>query len=136
MITIDAILCDAVTVRERLMHLLGGGVTKMMPTAYPAPFAADLALLIAAPVNEVGGQHALVVELALRGGEAFFTATLAFGVNPSDSPDDTISLSIAIPLKRATISGPGVYEVSIFVDGTKFRTLRVEATEATAPAAD
>ena len=41
---LDALLCDAATVRDSLLHILGGGIVKMAPLQYPAPIPAILAL--------------------------------------------------------------------------------------------
>lgn len=40
------IVCDAATVREGLLHILGGGITRMWRPTLPAPFGAAVALLV------------------------------------------------------------------------------------------
>ncbi|MBF4597208.1 hypothetical protein ITJ50_00755 [Curtobacterium sp. VKM Ac-2889] len=42
---VGAILCDAATVREGLLHILGGGLNNLRRPAFPAPLGAELALL-------------------------------------------------------------------------------------------
>jgi len=39
-----ALHCDAVSVREGLLHILGGGVTKVMHPEYPAPLLTSFAV--------------------------------------------------------------------------------------------
>ena len=58
---IEALLCDAVTVRENLLHVLGGGLGQIWRESYPAPLGAELALLLTLHPSETADEHELRV---------------------------------------------------------------------------
>ena len=52
-----AILCDSATVREGLLHVLGGGINRLYRSELPAPLGVALALLVAFEPEEVDQLH-------------------------------------------------------------------------------
>jgi hypothetical protein len=113
-----ALLCDAVTVRENLLHVLGGGVTRLPRPGFPAPLAAEVALLLYVdgdPGVEV--THKVTGECRLRGSEdapifAFeYTLRTVLG-----SEEGAQSVSAVLPLSNVGIPAAGAYEITISVD--------------------
>ena len=58
-------LCDAATVREGLLHILGGGITRLNRPSFPAPLGAALALQISVHPTEASVSHR--VEAIIQG---------------------------------------------------------------------
>ena len=50
----SALVCDAATVREGLLHILGGGITRLWREELPAPLGVTIALMIAVDHAELG----------------------------------------------------------------------------------
>lgn len=50
----SALVCDAATVREGLLHILGGGITRLWREQLPAPLGVTIALMIAVGHEELG----------------------------------------------------------------------------------
>ncbi len=56
-----ALLCDAATVREGLLHVLGGGIAHAVRPSFPAPAAMSLAVHVWVTQDEATGDHVLAV---------------------------------------------------------------------------
>jgi len=56
-----ALLCDAATVREGLLHVLGGGITRLWRPALPAELATKLAVLVDLAPEDLETPHELEV---------------------------------------------------------------------------
>jgi hypothetical protein len=57
-----AVLCDAVSVRDGLLHILGGGITKVGRPSVPTPFGVQLALMLAFRHDDLG-PHIITVTI-------------------------------------------------------------------------
>ena len=58
-----ALLCDAATVREGLLHVLGGAITRVWSPGLPAPLGVALAAVIELAQEETAVPHELQVEV-------------------------------------------------------------------------
>lgn len=56
----SAFICDAATVREGLLHVLGGAITRLWRPALPAPFAVTLAMVLSVSEGELDVPHQLL----------------------------------------------------------------------------
>jgi hypothetical protein len=113
-----ALLCDAATVREGLLHILGGGVSRSERPSFPTPLGLTLALELAGPQEEVTGQHevnARLVKVPSGDGVGHLKVTYEAAPLQGVDPEEDGSLSLALPL-LFDVSEPGMYRVDIDVD--------------------
>ena len=114
-----ALLCDAVTVRDGLLHVLGGGVTQIMRPAYPAPLGVALALRIMIHPTETAAQHRCQVLLQNSDGAQLANADVTFAVEGAGDtvPGEEHSLALPLPLQNVGIPEPGEYSIEILIHG-------------------
>jgi hypothetical protein len=116
-----ALLCDAATVREGLLHVLGGGVTRLNRPAYPAPIAPlTLAMRILMHPTEADRQHQLDVRLHGADGEEIAKVEGQFGIGDPGDTEPGEELSIALPLgmpPQIALPRAGRYSFEILIDG-------------------
>ncbi|QKS17280.1 hypothetical protein HUN59_14650 [Curtobacterium sp. Csp2] len=113
-----AVLCDAATIRENVLHVLGAGVSQMFRGNFPAPLGAEIALLLyidGEPNVEV--QHRVTGECRLRNSDAEsvfgFEYTLRTVIEPNLGAQ---SVSAIIPATGFGVPEAGAYEITIAVD--------------------
>ncbi|WP_410783067.1 DUF6941 family protein [Leifsonia sp. SIMBA_070] len=112
-------LCDAGSVRENLVSMLGAGLTLVQPQDYPAPLQPSLALQLTAHADEVGA-HA--VELTIGGTDderapRLMEATLGLNVEePSQGGGSFQSFSIVLDLSEVLVPVPGDYVIRARLD--------------------
>jgi hypothetical protein len=132
-----ALLCDAATVREGLLHILGGGVTRAGRVTFPAPLNLTLALRILVHPTEAERDHQLQIRLQGADGQLVADVGVDFGVRDTGSlaPGEMASLPIPIALPEAVqLPAPGRYSFEVLIDGihqasVPFTATRVEGPE-------
>ena len=131
-----ALLCDAATVREGLLHLLGGGVTRAGRSEFPSPLNLTLALRILVHPTEADREHQLDVQLLAADGEQVAQIGLTFGVQEPGAlaPGEHVSLPLPLPLPEAVLlPHPGPYSFEILIDGIHQATVPFIAHEIELP---
>jgi hypothetical protein len=131
-----ALLCDAATVREGLLNILGGGVTATAYETYPAPMPVTLALRVSAAREDISeGDHLLVVTVASPDGEGPVVGelripfVLADGAPPDNGDASAMtSFSVALPLTGFDLTGPGTYAINVAFDKLQLIDLTLDAT--------
>lgn len=132
----SALLCDAATVREGLLHVLGGGITRAGREAFPAPLGLTLALRILVHPTEADRQHQLVVRLQGEDGQESARVDIEFGVANSGTlqPGELASLPLPIPMPpQVQLPGPGRYSLELLIDGIHQVSVPFIAHEVEAP---
>jgi hypothetical protein len=128
-----ALLCDAATVREGLLHVLGGGVTRVTRQGYPAPLGLTVALRILVHPTEAGRQHKLDVRLQGADGQQIMEVNVEFGMNePGDlQPGEEASLPIPLNLPpELRLPSPGTYSFELLIDGIHQQSVPFVAQQA------
>lgn len=123
---VDALLCDAVTVRDSLLHILGGGVTRLWRDEYPAPMDIQLALLISlSPAEAMTKPQNIQVRILGVDGQEIGGLTGTFGVDkgPDSLPGEELHLPVALSLRPIGLPGPGPYTLAILINGHEMRSL-------------
>lgn len=118
----SALLCDAATVREGLLHILGGGITRAGRSQFPAPIGLTLALRVLIHPTEADRAHTLEARLQDEDGEVIGGFEVEFTPDP-ESVKNLVAgelLSLPMPLEPppdAALPGPGVYSFEVLIDG-------------------
>jgi hypothetical protein len=131
-----ALLCDAATVREGLLHILGGGVTRAGRTEYPAPLNLALALRILVHPTEADHPHNLEVRLQGADGDLVANLGVEFGVSDMTAlaPGEHASIPLPIAFPEAVVlPGPDNYSFELLIDGTHQVAVPFIATQIEVP---
>jgi hypothetical protein len=94
-----ALLCDSATVREGLLHVLGGGINRIWRPTLPAPLSVALACLVAIDPTEAEQLHEVHMTVSspnMQLGDAM--GALQASVPPKIEPGETMLLPIVLPL--------------------------------------
>jgi hypothetical protein len=124
---IDALLCDAVNVREGLLFVIGGGVTRLWRPTYPAELGVDLALMIWLDPSEA--EQDIAFSVVVKGadtGVVIASAEGSFKSSRANTPGADLSVPLALDLRRVVIPAPGAYVAEIRA-GTLVRPLHFVA---------
>jgi hypothetical protein len=121
---VDAFLCDAATVRENLLHVLGGGITRTWHDNYPAPLGLALAMMLTLQPTEAG-DHKLRVILQDQDGVAIVSLDGGFQVTrgPDARPGELLAVPLVLALHNVAIPKAGTYSVEVLVDSHHIRSL-------------
>jgi len=124
-----AMLCDAVSIREGLLHILGGGITRIWAEQFPTAINATLALRMLIEPEHAGESH--MVKLLVQGpdGEELGTFNLDFGVNPGDgqNPIDPVPVPLAIPMGQVALPAEGRYSIEVMINDEIAQSVWLEA---------
>jgi hypothetical protein len=123
---IDALLSDFATVREGLLHMLGGGVNRLWRDKYPASMGLSLGLCIEVHRTEARQPHNLVVIVQDEDGQRLSEVSAQFEVNrefDTSRPGECTLMPLVLSLQTIALPRPGSYSVEILVDGQHKRSL-------------
>lgn len=115
-----ALLCDAVSVREGLLHILGGGVTRAGRTEFPGPLGLCLALRVLIHPTEAEKPHQLQVKLLNADGQPVAGVDVEFGLEDTGALEPGEHASLPIPLvfpPEVQLPEPGTYSFELLIDG-------------------
>jgi hypothetical protein len=119
-----ALLCDAATVREDLLHILGGGITRIArPGPYPAALDVSLALRIVIDPGELKRSHESQILLQSDEGKLIADLRFEFLVDSGNEPGQETALPIAASLHGVGVPAPGAYRFEVLIDGVHQRTI-------------
>lgn len=116
----SALLCDAATVREGLLHVLGAGITRLHRAEYPAPMQVTLAAQVVLSPVEVEFPHDVTATIQTEDGEVVVQATgrlESSGPNPLLEPGESVILPLVMNLSGVMLNRPGGYSIEMEVDG-------------------
>lgn len=113
-------LCDYANVREGLLNVVSGGITRIMVhNGFPATVDAHLAMSVYVQPHVVGVQHE--GRIILRYPD---TATeiaridFEFNADAERNPGEGLILPFAIPLRGVAFPSAGQVDVSVSLDGS------------------
>lgn len=124
----SALLCDFAQVREGVLFVSSGGVSRLTASRLPCPFAMHLALLFEIPSDEIGNTFRVNVTVAHAptaqvGGTA--EAKLSTRSNDTLLPGEALMVPMAVDLRPIEVKQPGPHDVRINVDGQLARFLTI-----------
>lgn len=122
---VQAFLADAVSTRDNLLHVLGGGITRLWRAEYPAPMGVDLAFLFTVHPTEAAEPHRVrIVIQSVDGPPEIARLDGEFALDPADArlgpagrqPGESLVFPLGLSLRQIAIPEPGSYSVEILVD--------------------
>jgi hypothetical protein len=131
-----AMVCDAVTVRDGLLHILGGGVGRVPRLGFPAALDNDVALRLVLSPDDVQGQHKIEIRVVTSEGAVASSVTGEFAAGISDGRPvgAEVSLNIPVSLRQVVLPGPDRYEIEVVVDDQSLTRLPLEVVLVSPPA--
>lgn len=130
-----ALLCDAATVREGLLHILGGGVSVMGRAEFPAPMLVQLAILIHQHPTELGQDHVLDVVVQNVDGARVAEASVQWSTPAAAIPGfRELAQPVVLPLQDIGLPQPGAYSVELLINGHHEASVGFEVVTGPLPA--
>jgi Family of unknown function (DUF6941) len=115
------VLCDFAQIREGLLFVQSGGLTRLVAPAFPAKFPCWVAALIYSPPDEAGAAHRVVMRVKAAS-TATHVATINVALHETASPPGLALgegrlVPIVVPLGGVAFPSPGEYDLQVDVDG-------------------
>jgi hypothetical protein len=129
----SALLCDAATVREGLLHILGGGITRLHRNEFPAPMQVTLVVQVVLTPSEIQFSHDVSSRIQTEDGDVVVEAKghLAAGEpNPMLEPGESVTLPLVINLHNVVLPAAGGYSIEVAVDEVHQTSLTFRAVAA------
>ena len=122
-----AILCDAATVREGLLHLLGGGVTRIWRPEIPAALGVDLAVVVTMSQDEHDVAHAIRAIVYGPDMEALLEVggEVAYSGGGRLEEGEEHSIPIVFPIRELAVARYGRHVIDLAIDDESHRRLDV-----------
>lgn len=114
------VLCDFAQIREGLLFVQSGGLTRLVAMTFPAKFACHLACLVYLPPDEAGTAHEMVMKVkAASAATLIATVKVELRESPPPSglaPGEGRQIPIVVPLAAVTFPTPGEYDLQVGID--------------------
>jgi hypothetical protein len=134
------ILCDFAQVREGLLFVQSGGLTRLAAQSFPAAFGCHVAAMVYMPPNEAVEAHHMVMKV-----KSADTATLAATIDvqmhevPRPSgllPGEGRQVPVVIPMQKVVFQAAGRYDLQVELDDELAGDLSFTVAERVNRAAD
>ena len=112
------LLCDHAQVREGLLFVHSGGVSRVVPAAYPASIRVHLAMVVHVPATEVADSHTIDLRFKYPDtAELIANAQVALRMNDVQGafPGEGINVPQVIDLSMIPFPRPGQVDVQVSV---------------------
>lgn len=110
-------LCDAATVREGLLHVLGGGVDRLGRASFPAPMDLVLAVVIQQHPTELDREHNMRVLIQHADGKRLAEAEITWQATSERPRLHEMPFPVVLPLRHVNIPAPSEYSIELLIDG-------------------
>lgn len=116
------LLADHATVREGLLHVLGGGITRLARDPLPGRLDVMLALMTRAnDVDDLMAGHNLEVTITESSPDdtrRIAKAVMDLGPPPGPiNPGPNLQVPVVVPLQAVPVPRTGLYVISVSLDG-------------------
>jgi len=124
-----ALVCDHAQVREGLLFVLSGGISRVLRETYPAALGTCLALVLEFERREAERTHDLLVLVVGEDGEDIARVQAEVRVDhPGQAkPGENVHVPIAVDMRGVPLAKAGAYELRVYVDDEHRRTLQLWA---------
>jgi hypothetical protein len=121
-----ALLCDHASVREGLLFVAGGGITRIRRPQFPAHLGVGLAAVLELDSLEVTRDHRFQLVVVGEDGDeiARVEADIRVGSTEAVKPGENVQVPLAVDMYQTMIPGAGAYELRVYVDGEHRRTVQ------------
>src|SRR5262245_19619512 len=111
-----ALLCDFAQVREGLLFVASGGITRCYRAQLPAAFGVELALVIEMDQLESKRPHELQVVILGEDGSQYAELKAGFQVGETAAePHEQVAVPLPIDLRPTPVDKYGPYDIKIYV---------------------
>lgn len=130
----SAFLCDFASVRDGLLSIIGGGITRLWRSGYPAPLHLCVALVVQLEPDELGRPHEFAVTLIDADGNSVVEALGGLNIVTADREDgENVSAPLALDLRNVLLPKDGSYWAEVSLDGKRVRSLPFWANTGAGP---
>lgn len=114
------VLCDFAQVREGLLFVQSGGLTRLVARSFPAKFPCRVAALVYSPPDEASVAHSVVMKVK-SASSATVLATINVALHETNppaglAPGEGRLVPIVVPLESVAFPEPGEYDLQVEVD--------------------
>jgi hypothetical protein len=126
-----AILCDFAQVREGMLFVSSGGISRLYRPDQPMPLGIWLAVVLEVTADEMFAVHELRVTVSGEDGATVGSVTAGMqapaGMQVQLNPGEPAVIPVVIPLMPIVVPGHGMYDIRIVADNgvAEIRTLYV-----------
>ena len=115
--------------RDGLLFVLSGGISRVLRESYPAALGTCLALVLEFERIEAERAHELLVLAVGEDGEEIARVQAEVRVENAQraKPGENVHLPIAVDLRGVVLEKVGAYELRVYVDGEHRRALQLWA---------
>jgi hypothetical protein len=114
------ILCDFAQVREGLLFVQSGGLTRLVTGSFPGSFSCHVAAMVYVPAHEAAAAHRLVMKIkAVDTATLVATIDVALHETPQPrglQPGEGRQVPIVVPLDKVVFPGPGMFDLHVDLD--------------------
>jgi hypothetical protein len=128
-----AMLADHATVREGLLHVLGGGINRVIRDPLPAPLEAMLALLLQPDsLDDLLKTHDLEVTIKHAGtAKGAPVAKAVMTLSSAGPPSGLLGpIAVVVPLQLVPITETGIHNITVSLDGEQVAAIEFEIVKA------
>lgn len=131
-----AILCDFAEVRDNLLFVVAGGITRLFRADWPGPMNVCLALMVELDWTERETPHELDVQVITEDGKPVARIQGAFqqGTGPDTDVHEITFFPFTFDLRQVVIEHVGWHSIEISIDSTPHHTLRFRTGTPPVPA--
>lgn len=132
-----ALLCDFAQVREGLLFVSSGGVTRLHREALPAPLGICFAVVVTLDRIELQRHHEFQVVVMDADGTQVAEVLGGFHADPANLEiGEKQQIPLAIDLRMAGVGTYGPHSVSLYIDGNLSHEAAFYVVQPSRPAAE
>lgn len=131
-----AVLCDFAQVRDRLLFVSSGAVSRLYRQELPSPLGLMVGLVIEVPLEDAGMEHQLRAEVINRHGTVLATLENTFRVSDAGLfPHEVQQVPLVLSITGVRARTWGTHQVRLYLDSDLVRALTLYVVPAAGPQA-
>jgi hypothetical protein len=131
-----AVLCDFAQVRDRLLFVSSGAVSRLYRQELPSPLGLMVGLVIEVPLEDAGMDHRLRAEVINRHGTVLATLENLFRVSDAGLfPHEVQQVPLVLSITGVRARTWGTHQVRLYLDDELVRALTLYVVPAAGPQA-
>jgi hypothetical protein len=131
-----AVLCDFAQVRDRLLFVSSGAVSRLYRQELPSPLGLMVGLVIEVPLEDAGMEHKLRAEVINRHGTVLATLENLFRVGDVGLfPHEVQQVPLVLSITGVRARTWGTHQVRLYLDDELVRALTLYVVPAAGPQA-